>query len=134
MASLQQQGACDHTKLAKAQTLYRQSQQLLMNTMESYTNNNGVVATGNVLVDLLYMGLINNQAYISVEFSELEQTRDLFAQLIRFVLAVKSTSYSIYEPESQNQYYVQFLNQQVDKFLLNAALVGLCPTNAAPAA
>jgi hypothetical protein len=139
--------------MLKAKSLYRQSFTLLTDTIMTECDCT-IGSTGNALIDLLVMALLNNLALLHyVEFRELSESQQVFAHLIEFATSVQNNEYYKYKynycgasssssscPPSDNSTDDTnngMLDQQIDAFLQNATciLLGIIPSAvAAPAA
>jgi hypothetical protein len=146
--------------LRKAKSLYSQSFTLLADTIMTECDCT-VGSTGNALIDLLVMALLNNLALLHyVEFRELSESQQVFAHLIQFATSVQNNGYyksNTYDycassssassscPPSNNNNNNNntedtinngILDQQIDAFLQNATciLLGIIPSAVAAAA
>ena len=154
LRGVQQQQICggqDHqykAHLVKALSLYRQSYRLLSQGLGSHFY---VRSTGNASLDLLIMALLNNKADLSLSLSDQEESKVMFAQLIRFGISVRDMAFLQYERGAAETGHphglhenahetvnpnitTQFMKRKVESFLLNAALSSMHPEVAAPAA
>lgn len=97
-------------RLIKAKTLYQKSHHLLVDA--------GVPlgSTGNPVIDMLSMALLNNLAHVSYEMTAYEESRIYFDHLIRFALTVVPSRYG-------DAYVGSLLDQQKSNFLLNAIIL-----------
>jgi hypothetical protein len=68
--------------------------------------------TGNAVLDLMVMALINNLAHIHLEVCDFEKSRALSRRLERFALSIEENAGSAVAYASQ-----------VHRFLLNAAII-----------
>jgi tetratricopeptide (TPR) repeat protein len=107
--------------LTKAMTLYQQAATLLREYI--YAGN----ATGNALVDVLYMAILNNLGLLYRDFSQHGESRDTFHLLIRYALSIQSTA--VYAAEKGDP-----VDRQIYSFLLNATILGLNSPDTAAAA
>ena len=135
--------------LMKARTLYKQSFRLLKNS-----SSVGIfqgVATGNILVDLLYMAVLNNLAAISLEevsnggSADFNTTKQIYACLNRMAHTVKDTAYADDEDDDHDEMTTDhegdavrsaaaaihatdviehWMDDLADTFILNAAMFG----------
>jgi hypothetical protein len=123
-----------HKYLIKALTLYQQAGQLLQGTLSLVSSSSSAhffeTSTGNALVDLVIMAILNNSANLSLMLLESSSAHGLFGQLIRFALSVRVSS-ALYR-ESQ---WIDPMNQRVDSFLFHAMFSQMYnPTPSAAAA
>jgi hypothetical protein len=132
------QGGASHSSAShafKARVLYERSNQLLISVVVT-TTTMASTSTGNVIVDLLHMSLLNNQAQLCVELSEYEKSFHLLKRLLRLALNVQATLLLMRGDGAQNddEDGYHWMMQQVDSYLLNAVTAGICPFPAASAA
>ena len=74
--------------LRKAKILYIQSRRLLADVMTMYHGQ----ATGNILLDLLCMAVVNNLLAIHMNFMEYDDCRTLVVHLAKLAVTVRATS------------------------------------------
>jgi hypothetical protein len=98
--------------LEKARSLYETCYRLL----SEKGGNKG--STGDLLVDLLCMAVLNNLAYISFDMSDYLHSTEYSNGLIRFALSVASSSSSV----DSTQVSIA-LDQHKGNFLLNAMIL-----------
>lgn len=100
---------CD-SRLRKAYALYVKAHVLL--------NDAGVthVSTGNAVVDLLSMALLNNLAHVCYELHQYKECRSRFDSLIRLALTVIPSKYG-------DGHVGSVMDQQKSNFLLNAIIL-----------
>jgi hypothetical protein len=142
-------------QLSKAKSLYRQSYTLLVDTIKGSYNGG---STGNALIDLLVMALLNNLALLHhLDFREFSESKRVFQHLLHFVPSVQSNGYnynsscaaaaaaaaatttssSARRPSnSSSTEDDNGMGRQIDAFLQNATSIvfGLSPSAAAAAA
>ena len=109
--------------VAKARKLYEKSYQLLADTGANMDSS------GDLLVDLLCMAMVNNLAYISFVMSDYLRSTEYSNELIRFGLSIASSP-SIRKDGTHVS--IALLDQQTRNFLLNAMILRL--PSPAPAA
>ena len=96
----------------KARNFYEKSYELLADTGAT------INATGDLLVDLLCMAMVNNLAYISFDMSDFLRSTEYSNELIRFALSVASS------PTIRKDTPISTaLDQQKRNFLLNATIL-----------
>jgi hypothetical protein len=104
-----------HLNLAKAESLYQQSYRLMTATIfRSYQGG----STGNAVLDLFCMALLNNMAHLSLDLCEAIKSEAMLRRLIRYALSVQSTVYL-------NKELNRYMRQQTEVFLRNAVSVGM---------
>jgi hypothetical protein len=111
--------------LRKAQTLYELSYQYLPLTNRMMDNQFG--STGDIVIDWLTMASINNRAQLSFYLYKLAESKQLFEQLIQFILSMEPSQYGD---------AASFVVHQAASFFRNAVLTKLCldfPASAAAA-
>ena len=97
-------------RLRKAISLYEKSYRLLCDA------NAVAVATGNPLVDLVAMALLNNMAQLSFERTDYQESRRMFDHLIHFTTSIASSTYG-------DQNVTSLMDLQKQNFLLNAIIL-----------
>ena len=96
----------------RARNFYEKSYRLLADTGANMDS------TGDLLVDLLCMAMVNNLAYISFDMSDYLRSTEYSNELIRFALSVASS------PSIRIDSHVSIaLDQQKCNFLLNAMIL-----------
>jgi hypothetical protein len=146
LASLQPGCDTQNKWLGKAQSLYQKSCMLIADIRNAYHGK----STGTLFVDLLAMTVWNNQAHIQLEcYFDLELSGLLRWQLYGMALDVKkmierekrvSLCHDNNSIISNRHHYpnhqetVALLDQHMDSFLSNAAVLGLSVHTSAPAA
>jgi hypothetical protein len=134
-------------QLSKAKSLYRQSYTLLVNTIKGSYNGG---STGNALVDLLVMALLNNLALLQhLEFREFSESKLVFQHLLHFASSVQSNGYNYNSSTTTTSSSARRpfnsssstddddgMGRQIDAFLQNATSIvfGLSPSTATAAA
>jgi hypothetical protein len=139
----------------KARTLYEHSSQLLIRSgvttsIASAEEERSSSSTGNAIVDLMHMSLLNNQAQLCVECSEYEMSLHLLGRLFRLAHNVKATLLPMHNATTNDNTRdsntirgggvqndddgYNWMMQQVDSYLFNAVIAGLCPVITASAA
>jgi hypothetical protein len=117
-------GTSEQGYLAKAQSLYQHSFHLLSDRLL-----NG--STGNALLDLLYMAVLNNLAQITLQSYSYHQEEKPFNQilgrLVRFARTIQATTY-------RDMQVSTIMTHHVRSFLLNAATSRFLPQVSAAAA
>lgn len=98
------------TRLIKAHSLYTKAHLLLHDAGVSFGS------TGNAVVDLLAMAVLNNLAHVCFELASYEQSRAHFNCLIRFAMTVGPARYG-------DQHVGSFVDEQKSNFLLNAIIL-----------
>ena len=132
--------------LGKAMKLYHQSARLLMDTIRCYDG----CSTGNILVDVLHMSLLNNLAQVSMQFLGRQQDASRLFRRLRLIASSLSSFISMEqgcnsisggddalrtaESPQLAQEGVAVVNRLVDFFLMNTASFHLLCLFAAPAA
>jgi hypothetical protein len=114
-----------HLNLARAESLYQQSYRLVTTTIfRSYRGG----STGNAVLDLFFMALLNNMAHLSLELCEDIKSEAMLRRLVRYALSVQSTGYL-------NKELNRYMGQQTQIFISNAVfVVGMNRPTIAPAA
>ena len=105
-----------------SKSLYRHAFLLITDTVRMYQGR----ATGNILLDLLAIGLFNNMALLHLEFSEDKEARFLFQRLVQYTEPISE------DHESTTSHPV--MHGLVQCFLANASIVGSSSLPIAPAA
>lgn len=141
----QKRGSLHHIR--KAFTLYQQAVALLqdpvcdMSSVPPHEPSSGGKVTGNALLDLLHMAILNNMGLIlRCDFLDHAKSRLLFAQLVACAHAFQKT-YAL-SPGTNGEIKAQQHEQacmynifaQVDEFLLNAVAFNCADPPGAPAA
>ena len=132
--------------LGKAMKLYHQSARLLLDTIRCYDG----CSTGNILVDVLHMSLLNNLAQVSMQFLGRQQDASRLFRRLRLIASSLSSFISMEqgcnsisggddalrtaESPQLAQEGVAVVNRLVDFFLMNTASFHLLCLFAAPAA
>jgi hypothetical protein len=113
-----------HRYLTKALRLYQQASRLLSGVLHFGT------PTGNALIDLVMLALINNSADLSLMLQlDQETSKALFGQLLHCALSIRVSSARYRESQ-----WIEPLNQCVESFLLNVMISRLNPSPSAAAA
>ena len=147
-ASLPQSGNASHYSgwqglnfLSKAKRLYQQTYYLLRNTI--YCSHSPPYSTGNDLIDLLFMAVLNNLALVESDLTgDLIDANLVLSQLYQFAM---SRLHERSHPErrngtskdsEENTPFTKFVDEQTRFFLVNAFICGFNNryTVAAPAA
>ena len=97
-------------RLSKALSLYQKCHHLLSDA------NVATVSSGNAVVDLVAMALLNNQAQLSFERSKYKESRALFDKLIKYTATVLGTDYG-------DEDITALMDVQRQNFLLNAIIL-----------
>jgi hypothetical protein len=135
-----------HTK-KNAKALYEQAQQLLSMSVPI----DDCSSTGNAIVDLLHLSLLNNRAQLLMaqpgfhDDDDRAMSRHLLGRLVRLALHVKTTllysrnialdgNSTSSTSTSTSKCALGWMMEQVDTYLFHAAMVGLLPLCAAAAA
>jgi hypothetical protein len=121
LVSLADQADQSTQRLLKAKELYLRAHQVLVGSVLARYRGK---ATGNAIVDLVAMAIINNLALVCIEVSEFEEGEFLFGQLVRYALSTRRVG----------TYSTPFMRKKVHLFLLNATVAKLIQPLSAAAA
>jgi hypothetical protein len=86
--------------------------------------------TGNAILDLLGMAVLNNLGQICCETADYGHSSDYYKHLIQLIARQQQGTGGVYYGNSRLDY---FMEKQRSIFLLNAVLIGHPPTLAASA-
>jgi hypothetical protein len=125
-------GSSHRQYLTRALSLYLQASGILSSLSLLHL---GRTSTGNALVDLVLLALINNSADLTRALLDHESSQALFQQLIQFAVSVREC-YSARSAivNSHQQWMIAPLNQHVDSLLFHAMFSRMFPSATAPAA
>jgi tetratricopeptide (TPR) repeat protein len=101
--------------LNKAKYLYEQSYYLIVDTIRYYEGR----STGNAVIDLLFLALMNNLAQISVAFLDYSESEVRFDMLIQYAFSFRSNTID----GAGDMQVAAFVDQQICSFVLNAKVV-----------
>jgi hypothetical protein len=125
--SLSQSGC--QKEMQKAKTLYLHVYGLISGVISTLNDSKKkAVATGNPVVDFLYLAVANNMAHANLDvFGDQETSSALFHKLVFFALSVREEAFG-------QGTLAQSVNMQLDIFLQNAVCARVSSQVTAPAA
>ena len=121
-------------QLVKAKNLYLHAHNLLERSaavMQDGFSPHPGLTRGTAVIDLLYMGLLNNLAQIYSEFCDSENSRNFFILLVRHAMSLQLRDYGMDESKLE---LASFMDQQIESFLNNAMFSVLTSHSASAAA
>jgi hypothetical protein len=116
-------------EMQKAKTLYLHVYGLISGVISTLNDSKKkAVATGNPVVDFLYLAVANNMAHANLDvFGDQETSSALFHKLVFFALSVREEAFG-------QGTLAQSVNMQLDIFLQNAVCARVSSQVTAPAA